>query len=128
MRIATSTALLVLTLLAGTPAGGQTAPTAMPQATPQEIPQPVPGAQGPAPGEQVTDPTKRTLTEDPAVRRAQDPMPTPQGNKAPAQMERETATVSQAYSRFVAAPPNLDGAPQPRPNPLAANPPTLGAQ
>ena len=130
MRLRITGSLLAVSLLAAGPAWTQTTPSPpVPQATPQEIPQPNPGQPGaptaPATNEQVTDPTKKELTTDPAVRQSQDPQVTPQGTRAPQLTERPTATVAEAYGRFVVAPPSVDGAPQARPNPLASNPPSL---
>ncbi|HYH20788.1 MAG TPA: hypothetical protein VD995_19460 [Azospirillum sp.] len=71
------------------------------------------------------DQQKQTLTTDPNVQQSQQPHPTPQGTRPPTEEtagDTGAADLQQALAAVRRAPPDLQGNPVPRPNPLASEP------
>lgn len=70
-------------------------------------------------------PTKEALADDPNVKQSQQPEPTPQGvrnPKAETRGDTQNAELQGALAAVRNAPPDLNGTPVPRPNPLASEP------
>lgn len=71
------------------------------------------------------DAQKDTLAKDPAVRESQEPQPNPQGIRSPTHETKgntQAAELVEALAAVRRAPPDLQGTPVPRPNPLASEP------
>jgi hypothetical protein len=71
------------------------------------------------------DSQKQNLTTDPNVQQSQQPEPTPQGTRPPTEEtagNTGAADLQQALAAVRRAPPDLQGNPVPRPNPLASEP------
>lgn len=71
------------------------------------------------------DQQKQNLTTDPNVQRSQQPEPTQQGTRTPSNEtsgNTQAADLQQALAAVRRAPPDLQGNPVPRPNPLASEP------
>lgn len=70
------------------------------------------------------DARKDDLANEPNVQQNLPPNPTPQGTRAPDAQNTETESMSldDALAAVRRAPPNLQGAPVPRPNQLASEP------
>lgn len=70
-------------------------------------------------------PAKEALADDPNVRQSQQPETTPQGVRTPKPETRgdtQSAELQEALTAVRNAPPDLNGTPVPRPNPLASEP------
>jgi len=68
---------------------------------------------------------KQGLTNDPNVQRSQQPEPTPQGTRTPGNetsAATQTSELQDALAAVRRAPPDLQGTPVPRPNPMASEP------
>jgi hypothetical protein len=70
------------------------------------------------------DTRKDDLANEPNVQQSQPPDPAPQGTRAPDAQNTETESMSldDALAAVRRAPPNLEGAPVPRPNQMASEP------
>ncbi|MGC2855760.1 hypothetical protein ACM64Y_09800 [Novispirillum sp. DQ9] len=88
-------------------------------------------AEQPAPPSAATQPITTpssgagdALARDPEVVESQGPMPDETGTRAPQAQatETETPTLSQALDAIYSAPPDLQGNPVQRPNPLGSKP------
>ncbi|MBP2297414.1 hypothetical protein [Azospirillum picis] len=105
MRI--TAALILSGLLAGLPAFGA-------------------GAQQPAPSADTAPASAGdALARDPKVQESQDPHPSAQGTRPPnpsSSADTGGSDLQQALADVRRAPPDLNGTPVPRPNPLASEP------
>jgi len=71
------------------------------------------------------DGQKENLAKDPAVQQSQEPQPNAQGIRSPSNETKgntQAAELSEALAAVRRAPPDLQGTPVPRPNPLASEP------
>lgn len=112
-------AMAIMALLAS-PALAQQAPPDQPPPAPPQAAQP----QAAQPGQPTAE---QSLKEDPNVARSQDPMPTPQGTRAPQSGMTDTKheTLTAVLERVWASPADIQGNPIARPNPLASGPPPM---
>jgi hypothetical protein len=71
------------------------------------------------------DGQKETLVKDSAVQQSQEPQPSAQGVRSPTHKtsgDTQAAELADALAAVRRAPPDLQGTPVPRPNPLASEP------
>jgi len=76
-------------------------------------------------GAAAEDAAKDALAQDPKVQRAQEPQVTPEGNRPPntlSNSDGQEAELREALAAARRAPPDANGTPVPRPNPLASEP------
>ena len=78
-----------------------------------------------APASLAQDGQKENLTKDPNVQQSQQPQPNAQGIRSPTAETSgatQSAELNEALAAVRRAPPDLQGTPVPRPNPLASEP------